>query len=63
MSCAAGEHLGPHDTEASMRKNNTGGKLRNCKNAGGVVFYLLLLSLIFRRKIRCYRGIQITNNM
>jgi hypothetical protein len=53
-----------HDTEVSMKKNNTGGKLGNCKNAGGVGGYkLFLLSLFFRRKFRWYRGIKITYNI
>ena len=36
MSDAAGEHHDTHPTEVSVTKNNTGGKLANCKNAGGV---------------------------
>jgi hypothetical protein len=36
MSDPAGEHHDPHRTQVSETNNNTGRKLANCKNAGGV---------------------------
>jgi hypothetical protein len=36
MSDAAGEHHDPPHADVSGTKNNTSGKLANCKNAGGV---------------------------
>lgn len=43
MSDTAGEHHDPPHTDVSGTNNNTGGKLANCKNAGGVGGYNLLL--------------------
>jgi len=60
MSDAAGEHHDPPHTDVPGTNNDTGGKLGNCKIAGGVGGYnLLLLSLIFRSKIRWYCGIKL----
>jgi hypothetical protein len=45
MSGAAGERHDPPHTDVSGTNNSTGGKLANCKSAGEVGGYNLLLLL------------------